>query len=35
MGLRNLVVVATPEGILVSDKNESINIKPFVEKINL
>ena len=33
MGLKNIVVVATPEGILVSDKEQSSYIKPFVEKI--
>lgn len=33
MGLKNIVVAASPDGILVSDKNMSANIKPYVEKI--
>ena len=31
MGLKNAVISASPEGILVSDKNESSYIKPFVD----
>lgn len=34
MGLKNLVISASPEGILVSDKNQSSYIKPFVDEIN-
>ncbi len=34
MGLKNLVVSASPEGILVSEKNQSSYIKPFVDKID-
>lgn len=34
MGLKNVVVSASPEGILVSDKEQSSFIKPFVDKIN-
>lgn len=34
MGLKNIVVAASSEGILVSDKEESSYIKPFVEKID-
>lgn len=34
MGLKNIVVAASSEGILVSDKEQSSYIKPFVEKIN-
>lgn len=34
MGLRNAVVSASPEGILVSDKQQSSYIKPFVEKFD-
>lgn len=34
MGLQNLVVSASPEGILVSDKAQSSYIKPFVDKID-
>ncbi|MCI8344416.1 MAG: cupin domain-containing protein [Clostridia bacterium] len=34
MGLKNVVVSASSEGILVSDKKQSSYIKPFVEKIN-
>ncbi|WP_026510193.1 MULTISPECIES: sugar phosphate nucleotidyltransferase [unclassified Butyrivibrio] len=33
MGLKDAVVAASPEGILVSDKEQSSYIKPFVEKI--
>lgn len=32
MGLKDVVVVASPEGVLVSDKDQSDRIKPFVEK---
>lgn len=34
MGLKNVVVSASPEGILVSDKDQSSYIKPFVDAIN-
>lgn len=34
MGLKNVVVAASSEGILVSDKEQSSYIKPFVENIN-
>ena len=33
MGLKNTIVSASPEGILVSDMEESSFIKPFVDKI--
>lgn len=35
MGLNNVVVAASPDGIFVSDKAESSYNKPMVEKINL
>lgn len=34
MGLDNVVVSASPEGILVADKNQSTQIKPFVDTID-
>ena len=34
MGLKNVVVSASPEGILVSDKEQSSYIKPFVDRIH-
>lgn len=34
MGLKDVVVSASPEGILVSDKNQSSYIKPFVDDID-
>lgn len=34
MGLKNVVVAASSEGILVSDKEQSSYIKPYAEKIN-
>lgn len=34
MGLKNLVVAASPDGIFVSDKNESSYNKPYVEKLD-
>ena len=34
MGLKNVVVSSSPEGILVSDKEQSSYIKPFVDKID-
>lgn len=34
MGLKNVVVSASPEGILVSDKEQSSFIKPFVDEID-
>lgn len=33
MGLKDMVVSASPEGILVSDKEQSSYIKPFVDKL--
>ena len=33
MGARNLVVAASPEGILVADKGASSHIKPYVENL--
>ena len=34
MGLKDVVVSASPEGILVSDKEQSSYIKPYVDAIN-
>ncbi len=34
MGLKNVVVAASSEGILVSDKEQSSYIKPYAERIN-
>lgn len=34
MGLKNIVVSASPEGILVSDKEQSSYIKPYVDSID-
>ena len=34
MGLKDVVISASPEGILVSDKTQSSYIKPFVDKID-
>ena len=34
MGLKDAVVAASPEGILVSDKNQSSYIKPYVDRID-
>ena len=34
MGLKDIVVAAAPEGILVADKVASSYIKPFVEKLD-
>lgn len=34
MGLKNVVISASPEGILVSDKEQSSYIKPFVDSIH-
>lgn len=34
MGLQNVVISAGPEGILVSDKDQSSYIKPFVDKLD-
>lgn len=34
MGLKDVVISASPEGILVSDKEQSSYIKPFVDDIN-
>ncbi len=33
MGIKNAVIAVSPEGILVSDKEQSSYIKPYVEKI--
>lgn len=33
MGLKNVVITTSPEGILVTDKDESARIKPYVDKI--
>ena len=32
MGLHDVIISASPEGILVSDKEQSSYIKPFVDK---
>lgn len=34
MGLKNVVISASPEGILVSDKEQSSYIKPYVDEID-
>nr|MCR5701464.1 cupin domain-containing protein [Lachnospiraceae bacterium] len=34
MGLKNIVISASPEGILVSDKEQSSYIKPFVDNLD-
>ena len=34
MGLKDVVISASPEGVLVSDKTQSSYIKPFVDKID-
>ena len=34
MGLKNIIISASPEGILVSDKEQSSYIKPFIDAIN-
>ncbi len=34
MGVKNLIVAASPEGILVSDKEQSSYIKPYVDRLN-
>ena len=34
MGLRDVIISASPEGILVSDKEQSSYIKPYVDKID-
>ncbi len=34
MGAKNMVVAASPEGILVADKDASSHIKPYVENLN-
>ncbi len=34
MGMKDVVISASPEGILVSDKEQSSYIKPFVDNIN-
>ena len=34
MGLKNVVISASSEGILVSDKEDSSHIKPFVDAID-
>ena len=35
MGAKDMVVVATSQGILVTDKQQSSYMKPFVEKLNI
>lgn len=34
MGLKNVVISASPDGILVSDKDQSGNLKKYVERMN-
>ena len=34
MGLKDVVIALSPDGILVADKKQSSNIKPFVEKLS-
>ena len=34
MGLKNIVIAASPDGILVSDKEQSSYIKPYVDAMN-
>lgn len=34
MGIKDMIISASPEGIIVSDKEQSSFIKPFVEQIN-
>ena len=34
MGVKDMVIAASPEGILVSDKHQSSYIKPYVEKLS-
>ncbi len=34
MGLKNTVIAASPQGILVSDRERSLHIKPYVESID-
>ncbi len=34
MGMRNAIIAASPDGILVTDKEQSSYIKPFVEQMN-
>jgi len=34
MGLENVIVAASPEGILVADRKQSAQIKPYVDKLN-
>lgn len=34
MGLKDVVIAASPDGILVSDKHESSYIKPYVDKLD-
>lgn len=35
LGTKDLVIAASPDGILVSDKEKSSSLKPYVEKMNL
>lgn len=35
MGLKDVIVSASPEGILISDKEQSNQIKPYVDKIDI
>ncbi len=34
LGAKNLVIVASPDGILVCDKDECANLRPYVEALN-
>ncbi|MDR0929997.1 MAG: cupin domain-containing protein, partial [Oscillospiraceae bacterium] len=34
MGLKNMVIAASPEGILVADKQQSSHIKPYVDQMD-
>ena len=34
MGMKNAIIAASPEGILVSEKEQSAQIKPYVDKID-
>lgn len=34
MGMHNVIISASPEGILVSDKEQSSNIKPYIDDIH-
>lgn len=34
MGLNNMIIAASPEGVMISEKEQSSHIKPFVDTIN-